>query len=375
VKNIVHVNVFSGLAGAQRVSLDILSNLGDNYSKTIIFGGDRNLATESLCEENGIRVIYVKTLKRNIGLHDLNAFCQLYRIFRNEKYDIVHTNSTKPGILARIAARLAGVDLIVHTVHGIAFHKYVKAPIRVLYYTLEIFSGIFGHVNVTVNNFYLKYYPSFLGKKICIYNGVDFSNLKKVDRKYDKDRYKVGFFARLDEQKDPLMFVKVANNIIKNKLIDKNVIFSIAGDGPMLDLVMNYIDELGLEAYFEIHGWVDNKSEYLSTVDVLLQPSLWEAFGLNIVEAAYLGVPTVASNVEGIPEVIEHGYSGLLSAPGNELGFSEHLACLLNDPEKLKNMSENAASYVKNKFSLDEMVVGYEALYSKRPTNFQFGER
>ncbi|MCA6127372.1 glycosyltransferase family 4 protein [Thalassolituus oleivorans] len=375
MKNIVHVNVFSGLAGAQRVSLDILSNLGDNYNKTIIFGGDRNLATESLCEENGIRVIYVKTLKRNIGLHDLTAFCQLYKIFRNENYDIVHTNSTKPGILARIAARLAGVDLIVHTVHGIAFHKYVKAPIRVLYYTLEIFSGIFGHVNVTVNNFYLKYYPSLLGKKICIYNGVDFSNLKKIDRIYDKDRYKVGFFARLDEQKDPLMFVKVANNIIKNKLIDKNVIFSMAGDGPMLDLVMNYIDELGLEAYFEIHGWVDNKSEYLSTVDVLLQPSLWEAFGLNIVEAAYLGIPTVASNVEGIPEVIEHGYSGLLSAPGNELGFSEHVACLLNDPEKLKNMSENAASYVKNKFSLDEMVVGYEALYSKRPTNFQFGER
>lgn len=375
MKNIVHVNVFSGLAGAQRVSLDILSNLGDYYNKTVIFGGDRNLATESLCKENGIRVIYVTTLKRNIGLHDFDAFWQLYKIFRNENYDIVHTNSTKPGILARIAARLAGIDLIVHTVHGIAFHKYVKAPIRVLYYTLEIFSGIFGHVNVTVNKFYLKYYPVFLGEKMCIYNGVDFTSLKEIDRKYVKDKYRVGFFARLDEQKDPLTFVKVANHIIKNKLTDKNVIFSMAGDGPMLDLVMNYIDELGLEAYFEIHGWVDNKSEYLSTVDVLLQPSLWEAFGLNIVEAAYLGVPTVASNVEGIPEVVEHDYSGLLSAPGNEIEFSKHIAYLLNDPEKLKNMSENAVSYVKSKFSLDEMVGSYKELYSKRPSKFQFWER
>jgi glycosyltransferase involved in cell wall biosynthesis len=358
------VNVFSGLAGAQRISLDILSNLGDNYNKTIIFGGDRNLATECLCKENGIRIIYVTTLKRNIGLHDLNAFWKLYKIFRNEKYDIVHTNSTKPGILARIAARLAGVDFIVHTVHGIAFHKYTKTPIRIIYYTLEIFSGIFGHVNVSVNNFYLKYYPSFLGDKMCIYNGVDFSNLKKLDRKYDQDKYRVGFFARLDEQKDPLMFVKVANNIIKNKLIDKNVIFSIAGDGPMLDQVMNYIDELGLESYFEIHGWVENKSEYLSTLDLLFQPSLWEAFGLNIVEAAYLGVPAVASNVEGIPEVIEHGYSGLLSEPGDEFQFSENIAFLLNDTCRLKIMSENASKYVENKFTLDEMVSKYEALYS-----------
>ena len=135
----------------------------------------------------------------------------------------------------------------------------------------------------------------------------------------------------------------------------------------MEDLVeeISVLKNQGIEEYFEFHGWVDNKSEYLSSIDVLLQPSLWEAFGLNIVEAAYLGVPSIASDVEGVPEVIIDGHTGYLSSPGDVKGFSEHLLELLSDPDLLESTSKSAMRYVESNFSLDSMVKSYLKIYTE----------
>lgn len=365
MRKIVHVNVFSGLAGAQRVSLDILSNIGSEFDRTIIFGGEPNSNTKRICQDLGIKVVFIPSLRREIGLHDFRAFFRLYRIFRNEEFDIVHTNSTKPGIIARIAARLAGIPIIVHTIHGIAFHRYVRLPKRAVFYLLELFSVCFGNFNISVNNYYLRYYPTFLGYKRCIYNGVNFGNLVRTERSYRKDVYRVGFFARFDEQKDPFTFIKVAEYIINNGSGHLDIKFVMAGDGPLLSDVKAYVNDQGIEEYFEFHGWVDNKSEYLSTIDVLLQPSLWEAFGLNIVEAAYLGVPSIASDVEGVPEVIIDGHTGYLSSPGDVKGFSECLLELLSDPDVLESTSKSAMRHVESNFSLDSMVKSYLKIYTE----------
>ena len=176
-KKIAHVQVIPKLSGVQRVSLDILSNLPSYYDKYIIFGGDYEAEKELIneCERNKIKVIFIEDLRREISFRDFNAFFNLLKLFNTMKFDIIHTNSTKPGIIARLAAKVARCKKIVHTVHGIAFHRFEKFPLRIIYLIIEAFCSFFSHYLISVNNYYLKYYPHIKNKK-TIHNCVNTDN-------------------------------------------------------------------------------------------------------------------------------------------------------------------------------------------------------
>ena len=156
-----HVQVKPILSGAQQISYDILSSLnGQDHELYIIcseFDENSHEFIEKFSAIN-VEIITISSLKRELGLHDFKLGFDLYRVFKKHKFDIVHTNSTKPGIFARIAARLANIKKIIHTVHGIAFHKEVNFFARSIYCFLENFSTLFGHYNLSVNEFYKKYY-------------------------------------------------------------------------------------------------------------------------------------------------------------------------------------------------------------------------
>lgn len=119
---IAHVQVIPKLSGVQQITLDILTGL-EQKSKEVGEIADRTVICGELMDNDfverfsveGIKIISIPSLKREIGLHDVRCFFDLYRLFKNEHYDIVHTNSTKPGIIARIAARCAGIKRILIT--------------------------------------------------------------------------------------------------------------------------------------------------------------------------------------------------------------------------------------------------------------------
>ena len=363
MKKIVHVQVIPQLSGVQQVSFDILKGLDNHYDKYIIFGGEeKDSKVHDIFESKGITVIYIDSLKRNISLMDFNAAFDLYKIFRKYNFDIVHTNSTKPGVIGRIAAKIAKVPKIVHTVHGIAFHKYESNLKRFFYYSLELGSCLFGDVNISVNKFYLRFYPRFICKSVSIYNGVDFSQLK-VNKISSGNCINVGFFARLDKQKDPITFIRIVNFLYNNKLVNKNVHFYLAGDGELKGECLHLIKELELCGLITYVGWISDKSEFFNDIDILCQPSLWEAFGLNLVEASYFGIPCVASNVEGVSEVIEHDKTGLLCPPQNIRSFSEAIAKLVNNSSYRLALGTEASVKVKKEFQLSMMVNQYKEIY------------
>jgi glycosyltransferase involved in cell wall biosynthesis len=363
MRKIVHVQVIPQLSGVQQVSLDILNNLGPEYEKYIIFGGEKGSDEfELIFKANNINIIYIKNLHRNISFTDLKAFNDLFRIFKKYRFDIVHTNSTKPGIIARVAARLAGIDKIIHTVHGIAFHKYTPFLKRFFYYFIEIISCAFGDRNVCVNRYYLKYYPKFICKSSAIYNGVDFSQLQK-EKKTRSGIVNIAFFARLDAQKSPKTFIEIVDFIVKNNLNKTKAHYYIAGDGELRDDCLKMISKLELKEHISYVGWVSDKSKFLNNIDILCQPSRWEAFGLNIVEAAYFGIPCVASNVEGLPEVVVDGLTGLLFEPENVEGFSNALVKMIDNPQYLEKLSSNAEIHATKKFQLSSMVKSYLEIY------------
>jgi glycosyltransferase involved in cell wall biosynthesis len=191
MKKILHIQVLPKLTGVQRISLNILKNLSCNkYDKYILFsnnGIDDSL--KSICreafEQAGVKVLFSHALNREIGLRDVNAFIEIYKLCKQEKFDIVHTHSTKPGIIGRIAATLAHVPCVIHTVHGLAFHDFVKFPKWYFYWICEMVASFFCDTIVIVNNYYRKYFKLFRSKVVVIYNGVDFSFYSKFDDERD----------------------------------------------------------------------------------------------------------------------------------------------------------------------------------------------
>jgi len=359
---IAHVQVIPKLSGVQQITLDILSGLSSTegpIEKIVICGDLIDNDFVEIFKKQNISVIPINSMKRSIGFHDIKCFFELYKLFKNNSYDIVHTNSTKPGIIARIAARCAGVKKIVHTVHGIAFHAHTNIVIRSIYYILENIATLFGDVNITVNKNYTKYYP-FVKSKV-IYNGVDFSNLNPINKTNNKGIH-FSFLGRLDEQKNPLEFIEAANIVLKEYRGDLRLRFSLAGDGDLRQDCQSLIEKLGLTDNLKMLGWITNKDDFFNDVDVLCQPSKWEAFGLVFVEAAYFSIPSIATKVEGIPEVVLDGQTGFLYSKGAEQ-LAECMLKYIESPDMLAITGNNAKEYVTKKFNIETMIKKYSQVY------------
>ncbi|WP_275554906.1 glycosyltransferase family 4 protein [Mixta sp. Marseille-Q2659] len=365
-KKIVHVQVIPKLSGVQRVSLDILSHLDKEYQKFIIFGGGYTIEEALLkeCEKNNIKIIIVNSLRREICLTDLKAFYDLYKIFRKEKFDIIHTNSTKPGIVARIAAKAAGCKKIVHTVHGIAFHKHQKIFFRIFYFLIEAFSCLFSDYLITVNKFYLKYYPHIRQKK-AVHNSINFSGLHPCNKEIN-EVICFGFMSRLDVQKDPLTLCKAVRFALNNNFFkEKNIKIIIGGDGELKKECLDYVQKNNMDNIFEFVGWVTDKDNFYNRIDVFCLPSIYEAFGLVLLEAAFFSKPSIASNVEGIPEIIKDSYNGLLFNPTDYEGLAYCLKKYIDNKTLIKEHGENSNRNLLDNFKFDEMINEYKYIYEK----------
>ncbi|EOH2999020.1 TPA: glycosyltransferase family 4 protein [Citrobacter freundii] len=368
MKKIAHVLVLPKMAGSQKFCHLLMSKLTD-YKKYVLVSACEDV---EICQRNefinafeaiGVEIIWCKHLKRNIGKSDIFGFVELFHIFKKYEFDIVHTNSTKPGIIARIAARISGIKKIVHTVHGTSFYKGQPVLKRFIYWAIEGVALQFGDVNVCVNKYYLKYYKFFFWKNnITIYNGYDFSELEcfENNESLKSEGRTLLFVGRLDKPKNPLMLIK-AYALLASK--HPRVHLNIVGDGELRRACENLVSSLGITDQVTFHGWVEKPYAYYMNCDVFVCPSLYEAFGFTFIEAAYFKKPILASNVEGIPEVVIDKKMGFLVDPHDYHALSEKMEQLINSPQLLDEMGEFSHNYVKNNFSICKSVNCYRSLY------------
>jgi glycosyltransferase involved in cell wall biosynthesis len=353
------------MTGVQKVSYDILSSLDSSYDKYVIFGGGYDASEDfmSTFRDAGIKVIRVKYLRRDIGVHDVKCFFELYNLFRLESFDIVHTNSTKPGVIARIAAKIAGCKSVIHTVHGISFHKFEPNYKRVIYFLLEYISSFFSDVLISVNNYYLKYYP-LINPKFVVHNSILKPEHNPVVERDNLDKLSIGFLSRLDHQKDPITLLKAINHI-ETDLPDYRgrvkVIFG--GDGELLDECKRYASNNNIQSCIEFVGWVDNKQDFFENIDVFCLPSIFEAFGLVLLEAGWFSKPTIATNVEGIPEVIIDNRTGLLVDPRDYKALAKSIIYFLDNPEQISVFGLRAHQNVSKNFTFEKMIKKYHSIY------------
>jgi glycosyltransferase involved in cell wall biosynthesis len=300
--------------------------------------------------------IIVHSLRREPNpLLDGQACRELYRLFRRRRYDIVHTHSGKAGILGRLAARLADVPVVVHTIHGPSFYRYQNPLGNWAFRWLEQLAAEWTTQFVSVADAMTEQYQAagVTGKFVTIHSGM---NLEPFLNAPPPQGNVVGKIARFFRLKGHEFFFEAAPRI---RAAVPDVKFLLVGDGIYRKKYERYDAEFtGLVRPEEIPACVARMS-------VLAHLSLREGLPRTLVQALAAARPVVAFDVDGAREVCVDGVSGFLVRPGDSAGVAEAVIRLLQDKALAARLGARGRELVREEFSEELMVRRIHELYQQ----------
>ncbi len=350
------------------------------YAASILSGPQTGPEGEIISEvrARGIPLTILPELVREINpVKDLVALAKLTRFMRRGRYHIVHTHSSKAGILGRLAARLAGVPVIVHTVHGWGFYEGQHPAVYALYVALEKLADrccdrliVVSRLNAEKG---LAVGISRPEKYVTIFSGIDVEAYAHpaVDRATMRAALGipagapvVGTVGRLSPQKAPLDWMRAAAVVAQAATVGSAARFVYVGDGPLRQAVETLIAELGLGDRVILTGLRRDVPDLLAALDVFVLSSLWEGLPRTIPQAMAAGVPVVCTRVDGVEEAITDGVNGLLVPPGQPQALGEAIVALLRDPARARGLAEAGRRRAQD-FDVHKMVAEIDALYQE----------
>ncbi|MCK5843501.1 MAG: glycosyltransferase family 4 protein [Victivallales bacterium] len=341
---------------------------------------------EAICE---IRVI--PSLVRSISpIRDFRAYLELRREIRGLELDVVHTHTSKAGVLGRLAAHAERIPRIIHSTHGSIY---------------EPGSEIVGVPSVSMGKWFFLNLERFAGKrsdfltvlsererKLCLSlglesdskirvvpNGVDAARFAVAAAARAKARTEMGFddqavflsVGRLSSEKGHSVLLEAFARFAASNPSGGNARLLIVGDGPEMvnlkqlaaKLADIEFDESAMEfGKVRFAGDCRDIRGFLAASDVFVLPSLYEGFGIVLLEAMAAGVPIIASRTGGVPEIVADGEGGLLVDPGDCDALAAAMLRLDSDRKLSASMSE-AGKLTVERYSLDRMLSGYFDLY------------
>ena len=368
---VAHILTRLDLGGAQRNTLYTTEHLNPERFETLLICGPGGV----LDSEAGARRIVVDALVREIHpWKDLLAFLELRRILRREKPQIVHTHSSKAGILGRLAARSADVPVIIHTFHGFGFHDHQPWVIKKIFILAERLCAVFSQALVFVSRANwddaLRHHLGDPKRYVLIRSGIKLSDfpavaaasLTKKSLGLGPDSRLVLSVGNFKPQKNPWDFLAAAKIVAEQH---PQSCFVFVGDGPRREEIQSQASMAGLKQRFLLPGWRRDVPELLAAADVFVLTSLWEGLPRAMLEAMKSGVPAVCYATDGVKDVIEDGENGYLIAPGDVAALASRVAQLLSDEPLRRKLGQAAATSITQEFDIDAMVRRQEELYSK----------
>jgi glycosyltransferase involved in cell wall biosynthesis len=337
--------------------------------------GQRDGDEEPLDIDGTVTVFEIPDLLRAVSpLHDTRAYYQLRRLMRRFQPDVVHTHSSKAGILGRAAAWAEKVPVIVHHVHGWSFHEEMPRGQRGLYVGLERVMARRCHALLMVAHTDIEMARRWrIGRPEqwhIVRSGIDLSEFSlsgDEERLHARrklgvpaDALVVGTVAQMRAQKAPEDFVEVARRVAQ---AEPRAFFVWIGDGPLRPDVEAAVKSAGLSDRFLLTGSRRDVREVSPAFDVFLLTSLWEGLPRTVIEAGVTGIPVVATAVAGTAEAIRHRETGLLAAPGDVNGLADCVLAMLGDPQLRQCVRGNAAR-LGDEFSVDKAVADLEQIYT-----------
>ena len=369
---VLHIITKLELGGAQQNTIYTVSNLNRSLFEPHLISGPGGILDDEIRLAKNFPLEFCGELSRSIRpVADYQAYQQLRQQIKALKPDIVHTHSSKAGVLGRLAASAENVPVIIHTYHGFGFHKYQNAGVFKLYVSLEREASRRAHHLIFVSRENLKWAEELDLIQKCsvsmIRSGVEVDRLLQAQPSEEfrerlgipRKSKAVGMVACLKPQKDPLTFVDAAD-IVSRKMT--NVKFLLVGDGELADAVMKRASKMRYGHNFVHLGWRREIPEILANLDLVVLPSLWEGLPRVIPEATIAGIPVIASNIDGNREIVFEGRNGALAEPQNAQDFAEKIMRALDEKWKV---DPELSQQIQHEYDIREMVRQQEALYLK----------
>jgi glycosyltransferase involved in cell wall biosynthesis len=306
-------------------------------------------------------------------LWDLFGLFRLYRFLRRERYRVVHTHTSKAGFIGRLAARLAGVPVIVHTVHGFAFHEQSPMPVRWFYSTLERIAARWCDRLVSVSEFHRDW---ALALRICdasriiaIPNGI-VAPAREPGIAPAELRRRLGVqdgelliltMARLAPDKG-LEHLIAAVSMLPPKLRGLRV--AIAGEGPVRARLEKAAHERGVAARVIFLGFREDIGGLLSACDMVALPSLREGLSIALLEAMSAGKPVIATSIGSHVELVSQADIALLVPPANAHALCDAIVRLAGDAALMTHIGNSGRALFERRYTEDRMLDSYRRLYS-----------
>jgi len=361
---LVHIISNLSLGGAQVLLFDILHYLSKkNDLEIYVITIDSGEYIEKF-KKAGIKVFDLMEK----GLVNPKIYFKMKKLLKYLNPDIVHTHLNKADFYGRIAAKKTGVKLIYSTCHNYSTH-HKGADVNKI--------SIFDYID----NFVVKYSGSYLiaiseiVKKYLInrdkrfdsitdviYNGVNISkknyqleeneiDLLRIKYNVSKDDFLICLSGRFDKQKGHLFLLDALSEKIKER---KNIKIIMPGDGILKKEVENYISKNDLNEFVILPGFHKDIEKIIEISDLTIVPSLWEGFGLVVIESMVKKKVVLASDTGGIPEIIEHGENGYLFKTLNKTDFLEKFNFIYSVNSNLPEIQTNALNTVEMRFDINK---------------------
>jgi glycosyltransferase involved in cell wall biosynthesis len=381
---ILHIITRLDMGGSAQNTLLTCRELSDRYEMVLVHGlslesnmtdSEKRMVQKGIdaAKTCGVRFVCMSSLVRRIRpVKDFRGLCALIWLLINEKPFVVHTHSSKAGILGRLAAILTRIPIIIHTPHGHVFFGHFGLLASKLFLWIEKWFAFLTDRIIALTEGekedYLKLSVGRPDKLITVHSGVDiqqFSNIEiNVNEKKQTlgllpNEFLVGFVGWLLPIKGPMHLLRAMASVW---IEHPGVTLVVVGKGDLdVDLRAEAL-QLNADGRIKFLGWRDDIDEIMQIFDVLVLPSLNEGMGRVLVEAMAAGKPVIASNIGGIPDLVKHGHTGILVPPADEANLAGAIVRLVSNPKEARRMGELARIH-SQRFSLETMIEKIDAIY------------
>ncbi|MCH8889192.1 glycosyltransferase [Patescibacteria group bacterium] len=370
-KKILFVITKSNWGGAQKYVYDLATNIPSiHYDVAVICGGE-GVLVDKLKKEN-IRVISTNSLKRDVGFfQEFEATRELFDIFKKERPDIVHLNSSKAGGLGALAARITKVKKIIFTAHGWAFNEDRNVVWKTVVYIVSIATSLLSHIVITISHrerVQTIMFPFVSEKKVSMIHIATRSPsfkekalarayiIEKSKTKPKKDALWFGSIGELHKNKGYIHALR-ACVILKN--VGVNFFYTIIGEGEEHARLLEFIHKNDLKDRILLAGNIPTQHEgatLLRAFDIFLLPSLKEGLPYVLLEAGCAGLPVIASSVGGVGEIISDQKSGILIKPKDSKALVVAIRLLVSDDSLRAKFGTKLKEKIVTEFSFEHML-------------------
>ncbi|MBC7250916.1 MAG: glycosyltransferase [Anaerolineae bacterium] len=365
---ICHIFKIIGVSGSENHLLTLASRLDHSrYRLTfclLVERGPDLSAYIAALEDVGVEVVRFP-IRADL---DPLLLWRLVRFLRAAQPDIVHTHLIHGDLYGTLAARLAGVPVVISTKHNDdAFRR------RGFYAWLDRALARSQSRIITISHHLKRFYTEVEGlpadKLVIIHYGLDAGTFlrgtgegteMRAELGVPNDAPLVGVVGRLTEQKGHTYLLD-AFAVVVQELPTARLL--VVGDGELRPALARQVVRLGLQDSVTFAGRREDVPRIMTALDVLVMPSLWEGFGLVLLEAMAAGKPIVASRVSAIPEIVVDGETGLLVPPRDVKALAAALIELLRNPQRAVEIGRRGRARLEQEFTVERMVAQTEALY------------